>query len=223
MDYLSWRATYQDAEQAAQRAFESAERYREIAHSLRRSIEAIRTELARQFEDKEEWQRQDETAEADMIRLLVNALIDAHESNITLTRRKKIIKKKAYEQAAELQEREAEVRQLRQELSVPRSDQSPINLDFGLTRASWLVAPRVILEAMPLHWQKRLSRLGEELDARFDWNPDHLEFHVQAKKDGRFVSIPNELCNYRHPDRNWLESIDRSKQLAGQKREPVHG
>ena len=39
---------------------------------------------------------------------------------------------------------------------------------FGLTYASWLTMPRVMMHAMPEDWQDRMAQLCEEWDAAWD-------------------------------------------------------
>lgn len=43
----------------------------------------------------------------------------------------------------------------------------PIHGWFGLTYASYLVQPRVLLQSMPIEWQERMVACLEELDAAF--------------------------------------------------------
>jgi len=69
---------------------------------------------------------------------------------------------------------------------------------FGLTRASWLTLPRVLLHEMPDDWQEQMARLLEQFDQAFpNWIPGQL--YVNLKENGRFTSLPEALCNYRHP------------------------
>lgn len=76
---------------------------------------------------------------------------------------------------------------------------------FSLSYASWLTLPRVLMEAMPPDWQLRMADLLIEYDAK--WRPDeHLQTYVVAKKNGKFVKLPPELCNYRRPDRKYIEA-----------------
>ena len=71
---------------------------------------------------------------------------------------------------------------------------------FGLSRASWLTMPRVLLHEMPDDWQKRMAVLLEEFDDAFpNWCDQQL--YVTAKQGGRFERLREWLCNYRHPDK----------------------
>ena len=77
--------------------------------------------------------------------------------------------------------------------------ESPVHLEFGLTYASWLVWPRVVMQAMPIEWQERFVELVEELNEQFpDWEPDG-EFCVLLRENGKYKKLPSDLCNYRHP------------------------
>jgi hypothetical protein len=70
---------------------------------------------------------------------------------------------------------------------------------FGLSRASWLTMPRVMMHAMSDDWQRRMAELCEEWDAT--WSVDDTPTpHVSAKDRGRFTAWPDWVLNYRHPD-----------------------
>lgn len=76
---------------------------------------------------------------------------------------------------------------------------------FSLSRASFAVLPRVLMEAMPDEWQLRMAKLLEEADEAFP-NMPVTKFTVTAKTNGgKFGKIPDWLCNYRHPDRERIE------------------
>ena len=78
---------------------------------------------------------------------------------------------------------------------------------FGLSYANFLVLPRVIMESMSNEWQTKMCDLLSELNETFDWLPDDIDLYVQMRKDGKIIKLIPELCNYRHPDEDWLESI----------------
>jgi hypothetical protein len=69
---------------------------------------------------------------------------------------------------------------------------------FGLSRASWLTLPRVLMHEMPEEWQDKMARLLEEFDDEFP-NWIDRQYYVTAKVDGKFSQLPEVLCNYRHP------------------------
>jgi hypothetical protein len=70
---------------------------------------------------------------------------------------------------------------------------------FGLSKASFLTLPRVLMEQMPDEWQGRMAVLLNEMGEKY--TTGELEFTVHCKdRKGRFKRIPSELLNYRHPD-----------------------
>lgn len=69
---------------------------------------------------------------------------------------------------------------------------------FGLSYASWLTVPRIVLESMPLEWQHQFVKLLNEMNETFDWMPDDLSLSVVGKQDGKFVRLPYLLTDYRH-------------------------
>ena len=78
--------------------------------------------------------------------------------------------------------------------------ESPVHLMFGLTYASWLVWPRVVMQAMPIEWQERFVALAEEMGEKFPrWEPEG-SFQISLKQRGKFVKLPDSLCNYRRPE-----------------------
>lgn len=70
---------------------------------------------------------------------------------------------------------------------------------FGLSYASFLTLPRVLMHAMPDEWQKKMAALLEEYDDTFDY--DSLpNTTVRCTRDGKLVEMPEIIKNYRHPD-----------------------
>lgn len=70
---------------------------------------------------------------------------------------------------------------------------------WGLSYASWLTMPRVLMQAMPAEWQERAGVLLEEYCAAFPNTPD-LYIHVTVSgPDGKRVAMPEWVNNYRHP------------------------
>ena len=81
---------------------------------------------------------------------------------------------------------------------------------FGLSYATFLTLPRVLMHEMPDEWQGEMARLLREADAAFPG----VELHTTVRatnRDGRLVPMPRWLLNYRHPDR---AEIDRARQGA---------
>jgi hypothetical protein len=78
------------------------------------------------------------------------------------------------------------------------TDPEPIHGWFSLSYASWLVLPRVVLQAMPVAWQRKLVGLLRELDETFDWEPKGGTFIVRFCDElGRVRSMPPGLSDYR--------------------------
>ena len=90
---------------------------------------------------------------------------------------------------------------------------------FGLSRASWLTIPRVLMHEMPDEWQWKMAHLLEEFDAEFPEWADR-QHHVIAKKAGKFMPLRPELCNYRHPDREAIEALRQPYSLNAKKDVP---
>lgn len=76
---------------------------------------------------------------------------------------------------------------------------------FGLSRASFLVLPRVMMHEMPDQWQERMADLLLEWEKQYP-NAD-LEFTVRKSRGGKLQPMPEILTNYRHPDRDAVRSI----------------
>lgn len=88
---------------------------------------------------------------------------------------------------------------------------------FGLSYASWLTLPRVMMHEMPDDWQDRMATLLEEYDAYWDWNKvDRLDTRVQAvKSNGRLTQFPAWLLNYKHPDSVHIERLKSKEPTNG--------
>lgn len=70
---------------------------------------------------------------------------------------------------------------------------------FGLTYASFLTLPRVLMHEMPDEWQDKMAALLEEYDAAFPNRPD-IGTSVTARRGNKFVPMPEWAKNYRRPD-----------------------
>lgn len=75
----------------------------------------------------------------------------------------------------------------------------PLSQWWGLSYATWLTLPRVLMEAMPEDWQARMGALLKEYDAAYPSQPD-LGTHIRVSQGGKLVPCPQWLLNYRHPD-----------------------
>lgn len=73
---------------------------------------------------------------------------------------------------------------------------SPIHDWFELSYAQFLTVPRLVMESMPLEWQRKMAELLTELDDTFDWRPSEGRYWVKLKgSDGRYTDAP--LGDYR--------------------------
>ena len=70
---------------------------------------------------------------------------------------------------------------------------------WGLSYASWLTVPRVLMQAMPAEWQERAGVLLAEYSAAFPNTPDLTVGVTVRGPDGKLVAMPQWLNNYRHP------------------------
>ncbi len=77
--------------------------------------------------------------------------------------------------------------------------ESPIHESFGLTYASFLVVPRLLMEAMPWGWQKDMVHLMDEFTEKYEWDDEGIEISKRGD-DGLFVKIDENLCNYKRGD-----------------------
>lgn len=80
-------------------------------------------------------------------------------------------------------------------------------LSFGLSRAAFVTLPRVMMHDMPDTWQADMARLLNEWQATWVNQPE-ISSRVQiVDADGRLMKIPEWILNYRHPDREQLDSM----------------
>ncbi len=78
-------------------------------------------------------------------------------------------------------------------------DECPLEVFFGLTRSSYLVLPRVYLQAMPNEWQEKFVALLQEFEAAAKTAGINIpdKYHVNhLDPKGRFVKV--EVPDYRH-------------------------
>lgn len=77
---------------------------------------------------------------------------------------------------------------------------------FGLSRASFLTLPRILMHEMPDDWQRRMAVLLEEYEDAFPNQPD-LGTRVQCVRGNRLSKFPEWLLNYRRPDESEIEKL----------------
>jgi len=78
-----------------------------------------------------------------------------------------------------------------------------LHLWFGLSYASWLTLPRVMMQAMPDAWQRDVARLLGEWDNT--WRGEAAGVVAKTRVNrvgarGRIEAWPEWVTNYRHPD-----------------------
>ena len=84
-----------------------------------------------------------------------------------------------------------------------------LQLWFGLSHAAFCVMPRVFMEAMPAEWQEKMAQLLFEYDDRVKTNVCGIHSCFVTAKDSsnRFMKMPDDMLNYRHPRREFIESF----------------
>lgn len=77
-----------------------------------------------------------------------------------------------------------------------KESDEPISTWFELSYAEFLTVPRLVMESMPVEWQRKMAVLLQEMDDTFDWRPKEGRYWVRLKDEkGRFSDAP--LGNYR--------------------------
>lgn len=89
---------------------------------------------------------------------------------------------------------------------------------FGMSRASWLTMPRVMMHAMPEDWQDRMAALCQEWDEAWDTQEMPSPQVTAVDERGKFTRWPSWLLNYRHPDYNAIEKLRTTARQALQGR-----
>lgn len=90
--------------------------------------------------------------------------------------------------------------------SVPPGEEALWN-QFGLSRASWLVLPRAMMHQMPDDWKLRMAQLMDEFDEKVSELDIDFDVEVSGKRNGKYVSIPDWVTNYRHPRKKLIEAF----------------
>ena len=84
---------------------------------------------------------------------------------------------------------------------------------FGLSYASWLTLPRVLMEAMPKAWQSAMATLLHQYDDAYPNQPE-LGTTVRVTVSGKIVPTPEWLLDYRHPDVAMINQLRREPAKA---------
>lgn len=85
---------------------------------------------------------------------------------------------------------------------------------WGLSYASWLTLPRVLMESMPPEWQQRMAVLLNDYEDALPNQPGYGTT-VRITQNGRLVPTPDWLTNYRHPDRSMIAQIKAERTTEG--------
>ena len=93
--------------------------------------------------------------------------------------------------------------------SSPNVGNERLSTWFGLSYASWLTIPRVLMESMPDRWQLEMAKLLEEYEDTFqNWPEDLPTPHVIGRNSkGKFCRMPKYLIQYRHPIESAIENL----------------
>jgi hypothetical protein len=78
---------------------------------------------------------------------------------------------------------------------------------FGITHASWLTMPRILMHEMPDEWQRKMADLLDEWDDTWYFSDEIPEPYVSAKKGNKFTRWPDWLLCYQHPNINAVNSL----------------
>lgn len=84
-----------------------------------------------------------------------------------------------------------------------------LQLWFGLSNAAFCVMPRVFMEAMPKQWQEQMAQLLFEYDGTINTSVCgvHSCFVTVKDSNNRFMKMPEDIVNYRHPRKDFIESF----------------
>ncbi len=85
-------------------------------------------------------------------------------------------------------------------------------LYFGLSYASWLTMPRVMMHEMPDDWQAKMADLLREWEET--WDTSHLPgtMVIGVGEKGKFKKFPAAILNYRRPDKCFINSLKTNRE-----------
>lgn len=80
---------------------------------------------------------------------------------------------------------------------------------FGLSYAAFVVMPRVAMTQMPKEWQEKMAELLHEYDETINTGAFgvHSCFVTVKDKNNKFMKMPEELVNYRHPSKEAITEL----------------
>jgi hypothetical protein len=70
---------------------------------------------------------------------------------------------------------------------------------FGLSYASWLTLPRILMHEMPDEWQARMAALLHEYNETFPNQPPYGTTVRATTANGKITRMPDWISEYRHP------------------------
>jgi hypothetical protein len=80
---------------------------------------------------------------------------------------------------------------------------------FGLSRASFLTLPRVLMQEMPNEWQEKMAELLEQYEETF--NTSEIGVHgtkvMAVDESNKFIKMPEDILNYRHPNKHFINGL----------------
>jgi hypothetical protein len=80
---------------------------------------------------------------------------------------------------------------------------------FGLSYASFLTLPRVLMQEMPNEWQEKMAELLEQYEETFDTS--EIGIHgvkvMAVDKNNKFTKMPEDILNYRRPNSHFIDGL----------------
>ena len=82
-----------------------------------------------------------------------------------------------------------------------------INTWFGLSRSSYMVIPRVLLQDMPKDWQHKFVSLIRDYEEAYPNQPEIGTTVRITDVNGKLVKAPKWILNYRYPDQDKIKEL----------------
>ena len=88
-------------------------------------------------------------------------------------------------------------------------DRKDLHLWFGLSYSAFLVLPRVAMQEMPIEWKEKMAELLNEYDETINTSAFGVHSCFVTVKDeaNKFMKMPDELVNYRHPSKQTIMTL----------------
>jgi len=78
---------------------------------------------------------------------------------------------------------------------------------FGLSRATFLTLPRVLMHEMSEQWQDKMADLLKEYDDTFSNPPDIGSRVLITDSNGKTIKTPAWITNYRRPNQDEINKL----------------